>query len=28
MEKELIDITWQDKGVDKNKKIACFNFSR
>tara|TARA_B110000090_G_C13027512_1_gene310481 strand:+ start:79 stop:399 length:321 start_codon:yes stop_codon:yes gene_type:complete len=28
MEKELIDISWQDKGIDKNKKIACFNFSR
>jgi hypothetical protein len=29
MEKELIDIAWQDeKGIHKNKKIACFDFSR
>jgi len=29
MEKELIEITWHDnKGIHKNKKIGCFDFSR
>ncbi|WP_057830031.1 PilZ domain-containing protein [Colwellia sp. TT2012] len=29
MEKELVDITWQDEnGLHKKKKIVCLDFSR
>ena len=29
MEKELVDITWQDEnGIHKKKKIVCLDFSR
>lgn len=28
MEKELVDIIWNENGIERSKKIACLDFSR